>query len=104
MDPSTLLAIVLALIGGGGVGLYTARPKKDSIIADASQTAVAVVESAMERLEEEVRGAHERVAMLEGQLGKEMAKTIKLRKQHDALVAEVRRLGGDPQRVLGNAA
>jgi septal ring factor EnvC (AmiA/AmiB activator) len=82
MDLTALIPILAALFAGGGVAFYTARPKKDSIIADAADKAVDVVTKAIDRQEtdlrrqekdledlvEELRKARERIAVLESNL------------------------------------
>jgi septal ring factor EnvC (AmiA/AmiB activator) len=82
MDLTSIIPIIVALLAGGGVAFYTARPKKDSIIADAADKAVDVVTKAIDRQEndlrrqgedlldlvEELRKARERIAVLESNL------------------------------------
>lgn len=103
MDASAFIPALVALLGGGSVAFYTARPKKDSIIAEASERAVAVVREALERMEDEVKGCNERCAQLEAQLGKEMFRAGRLEKRVTALSAEVTRLGGNVAAVLAEA-
>lgn len=93
MDPSVLVPIFVALLGGGAVAFYTARPRRDSIIAEASKQAVSVVTDALERMEEEMTDRDERIAQLEAELG--------IAEWHLVLLsAEVTRLGGNPKQVL----
>lgn len=99
MDLSILVPILTAFAGGVGA-LFLLGPRKNSIIAEASQHAVEVVEKALERMEDEMVSCHEQIARLEGELGREMAGRHALELQVDVLSAEVRRLGGDPLHVL----
>lgn len=62
---SVLVPIVVAILAGGGVAFYTARPQKDSIIASASKNAVEVVNQAIERLEADNVKLRNRVTALE---------------------------------------
>lgn len=64
LDIASLVPIIVALIAGGAVALYTARPKKDSIIAEASERAIGVVTKAIEQLEGELKEARETIAEL----------------------------------------
>lgn len=100
MDLTVFVPILVALIGGGAVAFYTARPRKDSIIAEASKQAVDVVNTVLERLEEEMTDCLEQVSVLEANLAKEMVKTNRLKRQVRLLSREVRRLGGDPSTIV----
>lgn len=99
MDLASFLPIVVALIGGGAVAIYTARPRKDSIIAEASEKAVEVVSKAIERLESDLAMARTRIETLEAELRvtRELAKTFEERVY--LLRTEVMRLGGDVERL-----
>lgn len=99
MDLASFLPIVVALMGGGAVAIYTARPRKDSIIAEASEKAVEVVSKAIERLESDLASARTRIEALEAELRvtRELAKTFEERVY--LLRTEVMRLGGDVERL-----
>lgn len=94
MDISPLIPIIAALLGGGAVALYLARPRKDSLAVETSKNALEIVDAALERLEDDMKDRDERVAQLEAELGKEMYKV-------SLLAREVTRLGGDATAVLG---
>lgn len=81
-DITALAPILVALVAGGAVALYTARPQKDSIIATAASTAVDVVNKSLSRMEkeriqdrEDLAQARERIAVLEAQLLRERAES-----------------------------
>lgn len=99
MDIAAFVPIIVALIGGGAVAVYTARPRKESIIADAAEKAVLVVSSAIDRqaqdlaaVQEQLACARERIAVLEAERGVLAARVTSLRR-------EVVRLGGDIDRI-----
>jgi hypothetical protein len=76
-DLGIFVPIVVALLAGGAVAFYTARPKKDLLIAEAAEKAVAVVVTAIERQEgelrrltEELQVARERIAVLEAEVAR----------------------------------
>jgi septal ring factor EnvC (AmiA/AmiB activator) len=114
-DLTAYIPIIAALLTGGGVAFYTARPKKDSLIADAADKAVEVVTRAIERQEAdlrrqqqdlremqgELRMARERIAVLEANLMRvaSAATTEALQSALEHLRAEVVRLDGDIHRV-----
>lgn len=85
MDIASLIPVLIAIIAGGGVALYTARPHKDSIIAAASEKAVSVVTQAITRLEAENSELRDRVDVLEAALAECEALTASLRRQIDQL-------------------
>lgn len=81
-DVTAFAPIVVALAAGGAVTFYTARPRKQTLIAEAADKAVDVVTKAIERQEvqlkhqaealrlqeEELRKARDRIVVLETQL------------------------------------
>lgn len=77
-DITALAPILVALVAGGAVALYTARPQKDSIIATAANTAVDVVNKSLSRLEEDLVQARERIAVLEAQLLRERVENARI--------------------------
>lgn len=91
--------MLVALIAGA-VGFYTARPKRDSIIVEASDHAVAVVQRSLGRLEDEMTGCYERIAVLEAEVAGEMVRADRAERQIKALSRELKRLGGDPTHIL----
>lgn len=68
LDLTPLIPVIIAIIGGGGIAWYTAKPKREGMIAEASERAVAVVKDAIERLEHELYESRQRMAILEEQL------------------------------------
>lgn len=81
MDIVSLIPVLVAIITGGGVALYTARPQKDSIIAAASEKAVSVVTQAIARLEAENTDLRARVGILEGEVATFERLTVNLRRE-----------------------
>lgn len=101
MDIAALAPIIVALVTGGAVTFYTARPRKNTLIAEAADKAVDVVTKAIDRQEaqirqqaEDLRSARERIAALETQLRNSIEAVNALRR-------EVRRLGGDVEQING---
>lgn len=106
MDLVSLIPVLVAIIAGGGVALYTARPQKDSIIAAASEKAVNVVTQAIARLEAENDELRERVVALEAEVRRAAADSVlaaatarSSERRILALRRELERLGGDGDRI-----
>lgn len=99
MDITQLLPIVIALLGGGAVAIYTARPRKDSIIAEASEKAVEVVSKAIARLENDLAAARTRIEHLEAELRVTRDTANRFEDRVYQLRSEVMRLGGDVERI-----
>lgn len=92
MDVTAFVPIIVALIAGGALTLYTARPRKSSIVAEAADKAVIVVGKALDRQEEELDKARRRIVLLEDA-------AILLEARVHRLRDEVERLGGDVERI-----
>lgn len=97
---TALASVVVALAGGGLVGLLLFKPQRgkliserDNLISEAADHVVVAIDKSMGRLEDELSDCLERVASLEAELGIEQART-------SALAREVRRLGGNPATIL----
>lgn len=99
MDVESLIPLIAALLGGGAIAFYTARPRKDSIIAEASEKAVAVVTSAIAQLEEDNKRLRERIAVLEHELMSAVAARDALEDRVFDLGRELARLGGDVKKI-----
>lgn len=99
MDVESLIPLIGALLGGGAIAFYTARPRKDSIIAEASEKAISVVKSAIAQLEEDNRKLRERVAALEAELTAAIAARDTLEDRVFDLSQQVGMLGGDVKRM-----
>lgn len=99
MELEALVPLAAALVAGGGVALYTARPRKDSIIAEASEKAVQVVTSAIAQLEEDNGRLRERVAVLEAELITAVAARDTLEDRVFDLGRQVAALGGDVKKI-----
>lgn len=102
MDLTALVPIAVALGSGGAVAFYTARPRKDSIIADAADKAVGVVGQAIDRqaidirsLSEQLRLARERIAVLEADLRRTTTETAEALRISTAATAQALRVSSD---------
>ena len=103
---AVVLPLLMVLAGGGWVAFYTAKPRKDSIITEASERAVNVMDKAIDRLDAEAIEARERIAVLEALLARNEAEVARLTKVNVALEArivvlrdEVTKLGGDVEKI-----
>lgn len=101
MTPA-VLAIIAALVSGGGVAFYHARPRRESIIAEASRTAVEVVNAGIEHLEKENVQLHKRIRDLERdqydhdkELAEAMRTIAECREHIRRVTAAVIKLGGE---------
>lgn len=115
MDLTAFVPIIVALIAGGAVAFYTARPRKNTLIAEAADKAVDVVTKAIDRQEvqlqhqaeslraqeEELRKARDRIVALEIQLRNTIELTAQAEQRIAALHKEVERLGGDIEGING---
>jgi chromosome segregation ATPase len=99
MDLAQFIPLIIALVGGGAVAIYTARPRKDSIIAEASEKAVEVVSRAIGRLESDLAVARSRIEALEAELRLTRETAARFEERIYLLKAEVTRLGGDVERL-----
>lgn len=62
---TVVVPLIVALLAGGGVAIFTAKPHRESIIAAASKNAVDVVNVALSTLEADNGRLRRRVGMLE---------------------------------------
>lgn len=99
MDIDSLIPVIGALLGGGAIAFYTARPRKDSIIAEASEKAIAVVTTAIARLEADNNRLRERIAVLEAELTTAISARDALEDRVFDLGQQVALLGGDVKRI-----
>lgn len=102
IDASSVVPVVVALAGGGAVAFYTARPRKDSIIADAADKAIGVVGKAIDRqaqdlvkLDGELSHARERIAVLEAELQRTTTATAEALRTSSEATAQALRVSSD---------
>lgn len=102
IDVSSVVPVAVALAGGGAVAFYTARPRKDSIIADAADKAIAAVGKAIDRqaadivvLDEELRKARERIAVLENDLQRTTTATAEALRTSSEATAQALRVSSE---------
>lgn len=95
-----LLGVIAALLSGGAAGLYLARARRSGVIADASEHAVGTLERVMRALEHELEDCQSEKAQLEGELGVQLAKSMRCDRQLRVLADWVDKHGGDSKALL----
>lgn len=102
MDPTILIPIFAALVGGGAVAFYLARSQRDSIIVGAAEKAVIVVSGTLDRQDKENTELRERVRVLEVALGEAVNVSRECRRRVEQLTRRVAELGGKVEDLSGD--
>lgn len=91
ISPVVLGSVLVALIGSG-VAIYLARANKSNLMVNTATQVTTLVRGELDRMAQDLRQAHERIAVLEAQLNKTEEATSKALQLASEATAEALRV------------